>query len=116
MVHLSSKVSICHDPPLVLRKVFLTLQKSGQTTPGKKVHTYVLLKGQKQIVQLYLPKKRTKTLSNFYFLVFVQIWEIMQIREIMQIIQHFFPNMIIKNKILLILCKTKQLMICNKIK
>ena len=60
---LSSKVSICHDPPLVLRKAFLPLP---HTKPGKK-STYVLLKGQKQ--SLYLPEKNK---NSFQCLLWVE--------------------------------------------
>ena len=62
-------------------------KKMTKLNQVKKAHMCVLLKGQKQ--SLYLPEKNKK---SFHFLlwdlgrVFVQIW------EIMQIIQHFFPN------------------------
>ena len=51
--------------------------KNGRTKPG----TYVLLKGQK-----YLPEKNKNSFHSALDRGFVQIW------EIMQIIQNFFPN------------------------
>ena len=80
---LSSKVSIWHDPPLLLRKIFMTPPPHTKKVIQYYIYT-VLLKGLKQIVKsLYLPEKNNLGTNRR---VFVEIW------EIMQIIQHFFPS------------------------